>query len=123
MYIHITQINKNINKQQTIELLQKQLPSFYSLEQVIAIISDIKEEDTKLSSAQVADLIQCVEDKVSSVIENADTEDMVDLSSAEFEISYDNKLELSCVDLSMGDLDVNVKKAIDESITDFFATL
>jgi len=81
------------------------------------------EEEKGFDSAQIADLIQCVEDKVSSVIENADTEDMVDLSSAEFEISYDNKLELSRVDLSMGDLDVNVKKAIDKSITDFFATL
>ena len=111
-----------MNKQQTIELLESQLPGFYSQEQVIAMIKGI-EDDAKLSSAQIADLIQCVEDKVSRVIENADTEDMVDLSSAEFGIGYDNKLELECVDLSMGDLDVNVKKAIDESITDFFATL
>jgi len=111
-----------MNKQQTIELLESQLPSFYSQEQVIAMIKGI-EEEKGFDSVQIADLIQCVEDKVSSVIENADTEDMVDLSSAEFDISYDNKLELSRVDLSMGDLDVNVKKAIDKSITDFFATL
>jgi hypothetical protein len=111
-----------MNKQQTIELLESQLPGFYSQEQVINMIKGI-EEEKGFDSAQIADLIQCVEDKVSSVIENADTEDMVDLSSAEFDISYDNKLELSRVDLSMGDLDVNVKKAIDKSITDFFATL
>jgi hypothetical protein len=112
-----------MNKQQTIELLESQLPSFYSQEQVIAIIKGIDEETPKLSSAQVADLIQCVEDKVSRVIEDADTEDMVDLSSAEFDINYDNRLELSRVDLTMGDLCNDVKTAIDSSITDFLATL
>jgi hypothetical protein len=35
-----------MNKQQTIETLQKQLPSFYSLEQVISIINGIEDNNT-----------------------------------------------------------------------------
>ena len=107
-----------MNKQQTIELLESQLPSFYSQEQVISIIKGI-EEEKGFDSAQIADLIQRVEDKVSSVIEDANTDDVVDLSSAQFEISYDNKLELDSVDLDLSGLCDKVRDAIENSITEY----
>jgi hypothetical protein len=107
-----------MNKQQTIELLESQLPSFYSQEQVISIIKGI-EEEKGFDSVQIADLIQRVEDKVSSVIENASTDDVVDLGSAQFEISYDNKLELESVDLDLSGLCDTVRDAIENSITDY----
>lgn len=108
-----------MNKQQTIELLQKQLPSFYSVEQVIAIISDIKEGDTRLEKEHIEELIKVVGDRVGEVMDNADNDDVVDLSSAEFDISYDNKLELSSVDLDLGGLCDKVRDAIENSITDY----
>ncbi len=38
-----------MNKQQTIELLQQQLPGFYSVEQVIKLINDIDVDETSQS--------------------------------------------------------------------------
>ena len=112
-----------MNKQQTIELLQKQLPSFYSQEQVIAIISDIKEEDNGLGKDQIDLLIKVVGDRVISCVEDVSTEDVVDLSSAEFAINYDNKLELESVDLDLGGLCDKVRDAIENSITDYLGRI
>jgi hypothetical protein len=108
-----------MNKQQTIELLKSQLPSFYSQEQVISTIKGIQEEEKGLGKDQVDLLIKVVSDRVSSVIEDASTDDVVDLSSAQFEISYDNKLELDSVDLDLDGLCDNLKAAIENSITDY----
>ena len=111
-----------MNKQESIELLQKQLPGFYSVEQVIAIIKGIDEDTTKLSKEQVEDLIQCVKDRVEREIDGYDTKDIVDYDSAEFEISYDNKLTLENVEVSLYSLNGDINDIIDKSITEFFTT-
>ena len=85
-----------MNKQQTIETLQKQLPSFYSLEQVIDIINNIEDNSNTLSD----DLIQAVIKSTRNVL-NDDRNGLIDVDSAEFNIDYDNRLELSCVDIDV----------------------
>jgi len=109
-----------MNKQQTIELLESQLPSFYSQEQVISMIKGIQEDGVKLDTESI---IKLVSDRVSSVIEDASTDDVVDLSSAQFEINYDNKLELDSVDLDLDGICDKVKDAIEISITDYLRGL
>ena len=54
-----------MNKQQTIETLQKQLPSFYSLEQVISIINGIEDNNTLND-----DLIQMIMKKINKNIKS-----------------------------------------------------
>ncbi|CAB4138573.1 hypothetical protein UFOVP331_133 [uncultured Caudovirales phage] len=85
-----------MNKQQTIETLQKQLPSFYSLEQVINIINNIEDNSNTLSD----DLIQAVIKSTRNALDD-DRSELIDVDSAEFNISYDNRLELSCVDIDV----------------------
>ena len=84
-----------MNKQQTIETLQKQLPSFYSLEQVINIINSIEDNSNTLSD----DLIQVIMGSISRSL--YDSSELVDRDSAEFELGYDNKIELSSVDVDI----------------------
>jgi hypothetical protein len=108
-----------MNKQQTIELLESQIAGFFSKEQVIDIVKGIQEEEKGLDKDQVDLLIKVVSDSVSSVIEDASTDDVVDLSSAQFDISYDNKLELDSVDLDLGGICDKVRDAIENSITDY----
>jgi hypothetical protein len=88
-----------MNKQQTIELLQKQMPSFYSLEQVISIINDI--EDTVTVKAEFNDeLIDTVVDRIVDLGTDS-------IDSYELEM-YNNQVEIQSLDL---DADV-VKRAI-----------
>lgn len=84
-----------MNKQQTIETLQKQLPSFYSLEQVINIISSIEDNNNTLSD----DLIQAVIKSTRHALN--DSSELIDYNSAEFEIGYNNQIELSNVDVDV----------------------
>ena len=84
-----------MNKQQTIETLQKQLPSFYSLEQVINIINGIEDNSNTLND----DLIQVIMGSISRSL--YDSSELVDRDSAEFELGYDNKIELSSVDVDI----------------------
>ena len=85
-----------MNKQQTIETLQKQLPSFYSLEQVINIINGIEDNNNTLSG----DLVQAIIRSTRNALDN-DSSELVDRDSAEFELGYDNRIELSCIDVDV----------------------
>ena len=85
-----------MNKQQTIETLQKQLPSFYSLEQVINIINGIEDNSNTLSG----DLVQAIIRSTRNALDN-DSSELVDRDSAEFELGYDNRIELSCIDVDV----------------------
>jgi hypothetical protein len=97
-----------MNKQQTIETLQKQLPSFYSLEQVISIINGIEDNNTLND-----DSIQMIMTKISRSLH--DSNDLVDHDSAEFEIGYNNQIELSNIEVDIeGILDI-----VAEELNDF----
>ncbi len=84
-----------MNKQQTIETLQKQLPSFYSLEQVINIISSIEDNNSTLNDDSIQMIIKGIRRSL------MDSSDLVDHDSAEFEIGYNNQIELSNVDVDI----------------------
>ena len=84
-----------MNKQQTIETLQKQLPSFYSLEQVINIISSIEDNNSTLNDDSIQMIIKSIRRSL------IDSNDLIDRDSAEFEIGYNNQIELSNVDVDI----------------------
>ncbi len=83
-----------MNKQQTIETLQKQLPSFYSLEQVISIINGIEDNNTLND-----DSIQMIIKKISRSLH--ESSELIDHGSAEFELDYNNTIQLSNVDVDI----------------------
>jgi hypothetical protein len=84
-----------MNKQQTIETLQKQLPSFYSLEQVINIINSIEDNNSTLNDDSIQMIIKSIRRSL------IDSNDLIDRDSAEFEINYNNQIELSNVDVDI----------------------
>jgi hypothetical protein len=104
-----------MNKQQTLESLKKQLPSFYSLEQVIEIINGI-EEDTKpaapntLSKEVRQELTTCIMDAIAG----ESSKHLVDFESAEFELEYNNTISLCNVDIDYDHIETTVKLALNE---------
>jgi hypothetical protein len=109
-----------MNKQQTIELLKKQLPGFYSVEQVISIINDIDAGSSELSEEKLTEIAEGVYDVVEKKMRNTDARDIVDYDSAEFTIEYDNKLELDCVDISSDTIAEIISNEISDYLKDFF---
>jgi translation initiation factor RLI1 len=62
-YIYVIKL-KIMNKQQTIELLSKQLPGFYSVEQVIELIKNIEESGPTLTKASYDELVETLIDNI-----------------------------------------------------------
>jgi len=85
-----------MNKQQTIDLLKQQMPSFYSLEQVIEMISKIEEEKPAqtMSRDMAMKIIKVAQESVESSIRDTDWTDF----------SYD--LELNGNEILLTDFDV-----------------
>ena len=86
-----------MTKAQTLAALKNQLDSFYSLQQVIAIIEGIDpevivEKETKLTSAIAGKIAEEIE-KVLDY--NNTNSDLVDTDSVEFELDYDNKISVT----------------------------
>lgn len=114
-----------MTKQQTIELLNQQLPGFYSVEQVIKIINDIETPEVKggsLTQQQVAHLCELICDQIKDNVENLGTEDVCDTSSAEFEL-YGNEIQLSSVDVDTRRIRDVVVDGIGDVVEDFFEEL
>jgi len=85
-----------MTKAQTLAALKNQLDSFYSLQQVIAIIEGIAEpeviveKETKLTPAIAGKIAE----EISRVLDYNNS-DLVDTDSVEFELDYDNKISVT----------------------------
>jgi len=88
-----------MTKKQTLELLEKQMPSFYSLDQVIELIKGIEVG----SVIDVDGLYKEIKVQLEENIDEMDSEDAVDFSSAEFSLSY-NEISLDNVSIDSREL-------------------
>ena len=100
-----------MTKNQTIDLLKNQLPGFYSVEQVINLIEKIEEGSSRKITTND---IQKAIDKSISWIDNNER-DVVDLDSAEFELSYHNQIE--CVGIQINT--ESIREALENNFMDF----
>ena len=113
-----------MTKQATVELLKNQLPGFYSLEQVIAIIDGIDEpapvNETFLSAGVGEGFIQNLLDSIADKMDGRHS-NLVDLNSAEFELNG-NEISLENVDVDTEEILARCEDAIRPIVQDFFQT-
>jgi hypothetical protein len=98
-----------MTKQETIDLLGKQLPGFYSVEQVIKMVNDIEEPETsEFHSDSIRELCDNIAESLSS--EGTDLIDDYDLSISGREVELDSI-----------DLDENrIARIVKDIVEDFF---
>jgi len=98
-----------MTKQQTIELLGKQLPGFYSVEQVIKMINDIEDSGSfEITDNMVNTLSRDIADALSS-----EGTDIVD----DYELTMNYKeVELDSIDLNEDKIKAAVQDAIESYI-------
>ena len=110
-----------MTKQQTVELLQKQLPGFYSVNQVIDLINGIEEDTQALAYNEDAmdELKDLICTKVRATLERLNSSDWVDFDSAELEL---NGNEVSVYDISVNEDSIidEVNDAVDSAFEKFF---
>ena len=97
-----------MTKQQTVELLEKQLPGFYSVEQVIKLINDIEDNGSfELNDGYINDLS-------SDIAEALQGEGTNIVDDYELSMSY-KEVELDSIDFSTSD----INRVIRDVLTDF----
>ena len=85
-----------MNKKQTLELLQKQLPCLFTLDEVITIINGIEEDTTNKLNAETIRVLMKI---INTSLEEAS--ELVDYASAEFGLDYNYTVELNSVDVDV----------------------
>lgn len=110
-----------MTKQATVELLQKQLPGFYSVEQVIEMINGIEDvgDGPSMTSEKVMELIELLTNKVERKLNGLDAGDLVDYDSAQFELNG-NEISVYEIDVNVDTIRDEVSDVIDQVLTDFF---
>jgi hypothetical protein len=110
-----------MTKQQTIELLQKQMPSFYSLEQVIKLISDIEDSPAGLTRTQMKNLCDRIKSRIEDNLDQMDFSSIIDRGTAEFSLKG-NEIELEGVEVDSREVADEAVYGIAEEIEDYFET-
>jgi actin-like ATPase involved in cell morphogenesis len=103
-----------MKKENLIEQLTaaKALSSQVDIDKVIELINQITSE-TKLG------ITQEIAEEIARKFENAldrDSDELVDLDSAEFELNYDNRIELSRVDVNTSSIRGYIEDILEEFI-------
>jgi flagellin-specific chaperone FliS len=96
----------------------KALTSVVSIDNVIALIQKLEDApkqvvSTKLTEAAAEDILNRIEQVL-----DYNSGDLADLSSAEFELNYDNRIELNRVDINVYDIMEHVRAAVDEFVSE-----
>jgi hypothetical protein len=94
----------------------KALTSVVSIDNVIALIQGL---DPEVRVEKVLGMSQELAEDIADKIERAldyNSSDLVDRDSAEFELNYDNRIELTRVDISAREIMTHVSAALDEFV-------
>jgi hypothetical protein len=93
----------------------KALTSVVSIDNVIALIQGLEEVRVEKVLGMSQELAEDIADKIERVLDY-NSSDLVDRDSAEFELNYDNRIELTQVDISVREIMTHVSAALDEFV-------
>ena len=99
-----------ITKENVISAVQNSVSSIFSKEDVISLINSIEGGGRVITTNDIERAI----DKVISWADNNES-DVVDFDSVEFELSYDNRIEVSNVPIQLE----NLREALENNFMDF----
>lgn len=100
-----------MKKENLIEQLNaaKALSSQVDIDKVIELIKQIE------TGGLTSELASNISSKLESLLDN-NSDDLVDLYSAEFELNYDNRIELSRVDVDISEIIQHVEAVLEEFV-------
>ena len=91
----------------------KEYTNTVSIDFVLAALGMLEESTTSLFTQELADEIA---NKIESCLDN-NSDDLVDLDSAEFELNYDNRIELSRAEVNVSEIMEHIVAIIDDFVS------
>ena len=105
-----------MKKENVLQSVQNSVSSIFTKDDVLNLISSIEQEQ---QTNQVYDLIKKLQDlqeTISYNLQNLNSDDVVDYDSVEFSISYNNRIEVDCMNINVDNLTEIVENGIGELI-------
>ena len=105
-----------MKKLQVLHSVKHSVSSIFTKDDVLNLISSIAQEE---QTNQVYDLIkklQELQETISYNLQNLNSDDVVDYDSVEFSISYNNRIEVDCMNINVDNLTEIVENGIGELI-------
>jgi len=93
----------------------KEYTNTVSIDFVLAALGMLEEPTTKIGLTQ--ELADEIANKIESCLDN-NSDDLVDLDSAEFELNYDNRIELSRAEVNVSEIMEHVVAIIDDFVSE-----
>jgi hypothetical protein len=106
-----------MNKQQTIDTLRTQLPGFYSVEQVIAIINGIREPKTS-TTPFLSEMLEQIDELVCTITDDITSLGMDAIDDYDFSLNG-REIELDSVEVNYS----SIKDVINNGINYFINNL
>ena len=105
---------ERMKKEQLIAQLEgvKVLSTQVDIDKVIALIQQL---ETEKKAGLTQELAEEIADRIESALDY-NSSDLVDTDSAEFELNYDNRIELSRADINVSEIMSHVTACIDEFV-------
>jgi hypothetical protein len=100
----------------------KELTSVVSIDLVIAALGMLEDESPKAGSILTQEAAEEISDRIRRCLD-FNSGDLVELNSAEFELGYDNRVELSRVDIDVDCIMSHVDAIMDEYTFDEVADI
>ena len=97
----------------------KALTSVVSIDNVIALIQGLEAEvRVEKVFGMSQELAEDIAEKIERVLDN-NSSDLVDRNSAEFELNYDNRVELNSVEVSVREIMTHVSDVLDNFVIEY----
>ena len=105
-----------MKKEQLIAQLEgvKVLSTQVDIDKVIALIQQLESEK---KGGLTQDLAEEIANRIESALDQ-NSSDLVDCDSAEFELNYDNRIELNCADVNVSEIMDHVCSCLNRFVTE-----
>lgn len=105
-----------MTKKEAIETINSSFPSIWSREDVLELINRIDEGEGSFDKDKLVDRIK---DAVDNAVNNMSNDEIVDISSCEFEIRNGNEIEIDSIGINTDEIIDNVMREVVEVIEQF----
>lgn len=105
-----------MKKLQVLHSVKHSVSSIFTKDDVLELISSIEQEEQTNPVYEMIKKLQDLQEAISCNFQNLGSEEVVDYDSVEFSISYNNRIEVDCMNINVDTLTEIVENGIGELI-------
>ena len=109
-----------MTKQQAIDTINASFPSIWSKDDVLQLINKIDEGEGSINKDK---LLEKIREEVDNAINNMSNDEIVDISSTEFEIRNGNEIEIDSIGINTSDIVDCVMDSVADAINEYIEEL